>query len=604
MVGSLMLINLSLFIIQIVIGDEGTHTYVDNEKVIIWVNKVGPFNNPTETYPYYSNKVPVCDRAAELNVDHKEFHYHRIEGLGSILQGNDIKNSGIPVKFKQNQGKSSLCTMTINYDQSAALVRSIEDKYWYQMYVDDLPLWGMVGDMLGESEKDMELKPHIYTHKSFSFAYNDNRVIEVNLTSEEPELLKPIKKGETQTLTMTYSVNWPASTKTFKNRFDRYLDFDFFEHQIHWFSLFNSFMMVIFLVGLVSLILMRTLRKDYERISADDETGLEFDNVVDETGWKQIHGDVFRAPKHLPLFAAVIGSGYQVYFSVLLIILAAIFGELYDDRGSVGTVSVVIYAATASIAGVAQSRVFSRYSEKNSPQWKLAMVLTGALIPSMVSFLMFGLNTIAVIYGSTTALSAGTLFYFVLIWMFAMSLLLVGTLIGRATYVPEAVPCPVRKTFVRPIPSTNEFYMKPWFVSMVGGVLPFGSIFIEMYFIFTSFWNYKFYYVYGFMLLVFIILSVVSICVTIVSTYFLLNAEDHRWKWTAVFSGASTGLYVFLYAIFYFYTKTLMTGFFQTVFYFGYMFLFSAGISFLTGAVGYVGTSWFVSSIYGQIKAA
>ncbi len=25
----------------------------------------------------------------------------------------------------------------------------------------------------------------------------------------------------------------------------------------------------------------------------------------------------------------------------------------------------------------------------------------------------------------------------------------------------------------------------------MGGLLPFGSIFIEMYFIFTSFWNYK-----------------------------------------------------------------------------------------------------------------
>merc|ERR1719273_475743 len=162
---------------------------------------------------------------------------------------------------------------------------------------------------------------------------------------------------------------------------------------------------------------------------------------------------------------------------------------------------------------------------------------------------------------------------------------------------------PVRRTFIRPIPS-YPFYMRPFFVSIVGGILPFGSIFIEMYFIFTSFWNYKFYYVYGFMLLVFLILTIVTVCVTIVSTYFLLNAEDHRWKWTAVFSGGSTGVYVFLYAIFYFYTKTLMSGFFQTVFYFGYMLLFSAGVGFLTGAVGYVGTSWFVSSIYGQIKAA
>ena len=31
------------------------------------------------------------------------------------------------------------------------------------------------------------------------------------------------------------------------------------------------------------------------------------------------------------------------------------------------------------------------------------------------------------------------------------------------------------------------------------------------------------------MLLVFLILIVVTVCVTIVCTYFLLNAEDYRW---------------------------------------------------------------------------
>ena len=38
--------------------------------------------------------------------------------------------------------------------------------------------------------------------------------------------------------------------------------------QIHWFSIFNSFMMVIFLTGLVSMILLRTLRADYARYTA------------------------------------------------------------------------------------------------------------------------------------------------------------------------------------------------------------------------------------------------------------------------------------------------------------------------------------------------
>merc|ERR1711973_525793 len=81
----------------------------------------------------------------------------------------------------------------------------------------------------------------------------------------------------------------------------------------------------------------------------------------------------------------------------------------------------------------------------------------------------------------------------------------------------------------RPIPE-KKWFMEPWVIVMVGGILPFGSIFIEMYFIFTSFWAYKTYYVYGFMLLVFLILTIVTVCVTIVCTYFLLNAEDYRWQ--------------------------------------------------------------------------
>jgi transmembrane 9 superfamily protein 3 len=35
--------------------------------------------------------------------------------------------------------------------------------------------------------------------------------------------------------------------------------------------------------------------------------------------------------------------------------------------------------------------------------------------------------------------------------------------------------------------------------------------------------------VYGFMMLVLVILCIVTVCVTIVCTYFLLNAEDYRW---------------------------------------------------------------------------
>lgn len=70
--------------------------------------------------------------------------------------------------------------------------------------------------------------------------------------------------------------------------------------------------MVIFLVGLVSMILMRTLRKDYARYSKDEEMDDMERDLGDEYGWKQVHGDVFRPASHPMLFSAFIGAGYQV----------------------------------------------------------------------------------------------------------------------------------------------------------------------------------------------------------------------------------------------------------------------------------------------------
>ena len=76
----------------------------------------------------------------------------------------------------------------------------------------------------------------------------------------------------------------------------------------------TSGVQVIFLVGLVTMILMRTLRKDYARYSKEDEIDDMERDLGDEYGWKQVrvfcfnllfflnpsitikvHGDVFRA---------------------------------------------------------------------------------------------------------------------------------------------------------------------------------------------------------------------------------------------------------------------------------------------------------------------
>ena len=107
-----------------------------------------------------------------------------------------------------------------------------------------------------------------------------------------------------------------------------------------------------------------------------------------------------------------------------------------------------------------------------------------------------------------------------------LPLTLVGTVLGRNLAGQPNNPCRINAV-PRPIPE-KKWFMEPGVIVLLGG-MPFGLIFTEIDFIFASFWAYKIYYVYGFMLLVFLILAVVTTCVTIVCTYFLLNAEDYRW---------------------------------------------------------------------------
>ena len=156
------------------------------------------------------------------------------------------------------------------------------------------------------------------------------------------------------------------------------------------------------------------------------------------------------------------------------------------------------------------------------------MLMSAFLLPSVVCLTAFFINFISIYYHAARSIPFTSMIAVICICLFIiLPLTLVGTLLGRNLNGQANYPCRV-SSVPRPIPE-KKWFMEPSVIVCLGGVLPFGSIFIEMYFIFTSFWAYKIYYVYGFMMLVFLILAIVTICVTIVCTYFLLNAEDYRW---------------------------------------------------------------------------
>ena len=181
------------------------------------------------------------------------------------------------------------------------LTYMIQRHFWYQMYMDGLPIWAMLGlYKTPENSITQMAVPHLFTHKHFSIGYNGNQIIQVNLTSSNPVSIATldtaaenakeigINSGQTKnaraSVKMSYSVSWKETPIPFANRFDRYLDSSFFEHGIHWFSIFNSFMMVAFLIAIVVSILMRTLKQDIQRydeesrdFAHEDDANIDFE---------------------------------------------------------------------------------------------------------------------------------------------------------------------------------------------------------------------------------------------------------------------------------------------------------------------------------------
>jgi hypothetical protein len=116
----------------------------------------------------------------------------------------------------------------------------------------------------------------------------------------------------------------------------------------------------------VAIILMRTLKADFARFTSEDSDDLDLEHVVDESGWKHVHGmcvcgllacllaclfgcmyvhyvfrshllnhlcagDVFRAPPYLTLYSALIGTGHQFVVLGFALITFTILGTTLDE---------------------------------------------------------------------------------------------------------------------------------------------------------------------------------------------------------------------------------------------------------------------------------
>ena len=151
---------------------------------------------------------------------------------------------------------------------------------------------------------------------------------------------------------------------------------------------------------------------------------------------------------------------------------------------------------------------------------------TALLFPGLLFATMFILNLFVWAQASSTALPFGTLIALIALWLLIqVPLVYAGSWFGYHRSQPWEHPTKTN-SIARQIPE-QTWYLRSVYTVLLAGLVPFAVIFIELLFVFRSLWQDKsgYYYVFGFLSVVSLVLIVTVVEVTIVTTYVQLCAE-------------------------------------------------------------------------------
>eukprot|EP00440_Ansanella_granifera_P071815 gb/GFBE01077934.1/.p1 GENE.gb/GFBE01077934.1/~~gb/GFBE01077934.1/.p1 ORF type:complete len:612 (+),score=122.16 gb/GFBE01077934.1/:1-1836(+) len=582
--------------------------YNPDDKVELKVNKM---TSAKTQLPYGYYTLAYCQPDDGVK--------NAIENLGQQMTGDLIENSPYQIKLMESKPCELLCSKTLEKAEKEKFRNMIEDEYLVNWIVDSLPaatryrqtgsdFMYMNGFLVGIAQKG---KYYLHNHVTLDLHYHSNpeqyegyRIVgfEVEPRSSTPQGGKPdcsatpvpFDIDSSDTVVYSYTVTWTWSDVRWASRWDAYLKMS--GAQIHWFAILNSLMILLFLSGMVAMILLRTLHRDiatYNEVPTEEE-------AKEETGWKLVHGDVFRKPAYSTLLTVFVGSGVQLLAMSMVTLLFALLGFLSPaHRGSLLQSMMLLFTLMGVLGGYTSARLCKVF-DGDEGRWKTTTFLQAFMFPGLFFGIFFLLNLCIWGEQSSGAVAFTTMFALLVLW-FGVSVPLVffGAYTG---FKRDRMEMPVRTNQIpRAIPD-QPWYMQPLATSLVGGILPFGAVFTELFFIMSSLWLHEFYYLFGFLSLVLVIVLITCAEISIALTYFQLTSEDYRWWWTAFAASGSSALYVFLYSIMYFNTRLQIRHWVSVLMYFGYMLIMSVIFMLISGAVGLMSSLHFVRGIYGSIK--
>jgi transmembrane 9 superfamily protein 2/4 len=200
----------------------------------------------------------------------------------------------------------------------------------------------------------------------------------------------------------------------------------------------------------------------------------------DEGGWKQVAGSVFLPPKNRYFFCAFTGTGVQLFFVLVTVLICCLLGFSHPRfRGKLVSVGILLFVVFGFIAGYVSSRLFKLFiypdsiinPHKKPPSWIMNIIYTNIFFPLIVFTVLIGINLFLAYEGSSAALDVKVLFILLVLWVFCSSpMTIVGGFVGIKQ---KDVVLPVKINKVPLTVPSQPFYLSTKILWIFTGAIPF-----------------------------------------------------------------------------------------------------------------------------------
>ncbi|KAF7997991.1 hypothetical protein HCN44_009389 [Aphidius gifuensis] len=686
-------VKISLFIIfLIVIVSEGWTSFYTSPTIYYNSKKLN--NTCNSNIKLFFNKLSSNKKLIPYSYDYFDFckinneKKNKKQNIGQILLGQKDKSSFYNFEFLKDDYCHKICTKNyIGNDKNSDIIierlkEGLAMDYHHYWIVDNIPVtWCyklpdrnycnslismgsyLQDEVLLNSGYDVDRVNkdntyYLFNHVDLTITYesgekkewgtgcddNCGRIIAVeavprsinhrspdhpDCSSKAPPLEIPadkLKPNEKLDITYTYSIYFKKNnTIKWSSRWNYILN-SMPHTNIHLSSIIFSFLIFIILTGSITWSFIN-FKNNFHKFGRSKFSG----ENQEEHWWNFFYYDIFISPKNLILLSALLGSGVQIFFIVLIILIFSNFGLLspVDTGSSLLTVFLVFYVILCTIAGNVSSRIYKRFGGK-----KMLIshcCLNTLLTPGFVFILYFSMNLIHWKYESSAAIP--------LMKTIIIFICLLGYLFINIFFTTHAV---FKKSLLEmwndssseddDLPNNNLSFIDPSLLfrkdaiedkllkknqnvkdsfvekliifvdRIIVTLFPFSCILIQSFFILNSIWADQVYSMFGILFINFIIFVAISSASTIFLCFSDIRRKHYNWMWNSFLTSGFTAVYLFIYCINFFFTKLEIEDTASTILYFGYTLILVFLFFLLTGSIGFFACFWFIRKIHNVIK--